>query len=253
MDTNKIALVTGSSRGLGRNTALALACSGVDVVVTYRSDEGSAVAVAREIEGLGRKAIVLRLDTAEVSSFPAFVDRLRQGLRETWSRETVDFLVNNAGIGIAAPFAETGEEMFDRLMSIHLKGVFFLTQSLLPVIVDGGRVVNLSTGLTRFSLPGYAAYAAMKGGVETLTRYLAKELGPRRIAVNAIAPGAIETDFAGGVVRDNDGLNKMIAGQTALGRVGLPDDIGPAIASLLSDANRWVNGQRIEVSGGMFL
>lgn len=253
MDTNKIALVTGSGRGLGRNTALALARSGVDIVVTYRSDGDSAAAVVREIEELGRKVIVLRLDTADVSSFPAVVDQLRKGLRETWSRETIDFLVNNAGIGIAAPFAETSEEIFDRLMAVHLKGVFFLTQALLPVIVDGGRIVNLSTGLTRFSLPGYAAYAAMKGGVETLTRYLAKELGPRGIAVNAIAPGAIETDFAGGVVRDNDGLNKLIAGQTALGRVGLPDDIGPAIAVLLSDANRWVNGQRIEVSGGMFL
>lgn len=252
-ETNKVALVTGGGRGLGRSTALALAQSGIDVVITYHTQEESAHDVAREVERLGRRAAVIRLDTSDVASFPGFVDHLREILMTTWSRENIDYLVNNAGIGLAAPIAQSSEEMFDQLMAVHLKGVFFLTQSLLAVIADGGRIVNLSSGLTRFSLPGYAAYAMMKGGIEVFTRYLAKELGPRGIAVNTVAPGAIETDFGGGVVRDNAGLNKMISGQTALGRVGLPDDIGPVIAALLSDGNRWVNAQRIEASGGMFL
>ncbi|MFA1671970.1 SDR family NAD(P)-dependent oxidoreductase [Rhizobium mongolense] len=250
---SRLALVTGGSRGLGRNTALALAKDGVDVVITYKTHEDDARDVARAIEGLGRRAAVIRLDTSDVAAFPAFINTLREILKTTWSRDNIDFLVNNAGIGLAAPIADSSEEMFDRLMAVHLKGVFFLTQSLLPVIADGGRIVNLSSGLTRFSLPGYAAYAMMKGGIEVFTRYLAKELGPRGIAVNTVAPGAIETDFGGGVVRDNAGLNKMIAGQTALGRVGLPDDIGPVIASLLSDGTRWINAQRIEASGGMFV
>ncbi|MDV2453606.1 SDR family NAD(P)-dependent oxidoreductase [Xanthomonas hortorum] len=251
--TNKLALVTGGGRGLGRSTALALARDDIDVVITYHTQESSARAVAAEVEQLGRKAAVIRLDTADVASFAVFVDGLREILKTTWSRDHIDFLINNAGIGLAAPIAESSEAMFDQLMAVHLKGVFFLTQALLPVINDGGRIVNLSSGLTRFSLPGYAAYAMMKGGIEVFTRYLAKELGPRGICVNTVAPGAIETDFGGGVVRDNAGLNKMIAGQTALGRVGVPDDIGPVIASLLSEGNRWVNAQRIEASGGMFI
>jgi len=249
----KIALITGASRGLGRSMALALARKGVDVIGTYHSNRAEAASVGAAIEGLGRKAAMLRLDTGAAASFPAFATDLGQALAATWGRPRFDYLVNNAGIGIAAPFAETTERDFDRLMAIHLKGVFFLTQTLLPLIADGGRIVNLSSGLTRFSLPGYAAYAAMKGGVEVLTRYLAKELGPRGIAVNAIAPGAIETDFAGGAVRDDAGINGFIAGVTALGRVGLPEDIGPAVAALLSEDARWVNGQRIEVSGGMFV
>ena len=255
MDTNlqKLALVTGGGRGLGRSTALALAKAGVDVVVTYREQEASARALASEVEQLGRKAAVLQLDTAVVSDFPHFVSQLRHVLQTNWSRDHIDFLVNNAGTGLAAPIAQTTEAQFDQLMGVHLKGVFFLTQALLPVIADGGRIVNVSSGLTRFALPGYAAYAAMKGGVEVFTRYLAKELGPRGIAVNTIAPGAIETDFGGGVVRDNPGLNQMIAQQTALGRVGVPDDIGPLIASLLTSTSPWVNAQRIEASGGMFI
>nr|WP_299507084.1 SDR family oxidoreductase [uncultured Rhizobium sp.] len=250
---NKIALITGGSRGLGRNTAVALARAGVDVVITYRSRKENAEDVVRDIEALGGKAAALQLDTADVSSFDGFVEALRGKLEILWSRDRIDFLVNNAGFGAHAAIDATTEETFDTLMAVHLKGVFFLTQSLLPVIADGGRIVNLSSGLTRFSLPGYAAYAMMKGGIEVFTRYLAKELGPRGIAVNTIAPGAIETDFGGGVVRDNAGLNTMIAGQTALGRVGLPDDIGPVIASLLTDGTGWVNAQRIEASGGMFL
>ena len=253
MNTNLIALITGASRGLGRNTAMKLAARGVDVILTYRSRADEAQTVVAEIERLGARAVALPLDVGDSRAFPAFVQAVREHLRATWQRERIDYLVNNAGIGIHAPFAETTEAQFDELMNIHLKGTFFLTQALLPLIADGGRIVNISTGLARFALPGYAAYAAMKGGIEVLTRYLAKELGPRGIAVNVVAPGAIETDFGGGTVRDNAGLNQFIAAQTALGRVGQPDDIGDAIATLLLPQNRWINAQRIEVSGGMFL
>jgi NAD(P)-dependent dehydrogenase (short-subunit alcohol dehydrogenase family) len=252
-DTTKIALITGSSRGLGKNTALALAKKGADVIVTYRSNEAEAQKVVSEIEQIGGKAIALQLDTSLTKTFDDFVVQIKRSLQDKWQTEQFDFLVNNAGIGVHAPFAETTEEEFDRLMNIHVKGVFFLTQKLLPLLKDGGRIVNISSGLARFALPGYAAYGAMKGAIEVLTRYMAKELGHRQIAVNVVAPGAIETDFANARVRDNPEINNFIASQTALGRVGLPDDIGGAIASLLSEENRWVNAQRIEVSGGMFL
>ncbi|MFO0553886.1 MAG: SDR family oxidoreductase [Polyangiaceae bacterium] len=248
----KIALVTGGSRGLGRNTVIALAKRGVDCLFTYQSKADEAAKVTAEVEALGRKAIGLKLDVGATSSFPAFVDEVRAALAKLGDTK-LDYLVNNAGIGLYVPVVETTEEQFDQLMNIHLKGPYFLTQRLLPLVRDGGRIVNLSTGLTRFALPGYSAYAAMKGAVEVWTRYLAKELGARKIAVNVVAPGAIETDFGGGAVRDNAQINGFIASQTALGRVGLPDDIGPMIASLLSDENRWVNAQRIEVSGGMFV
>lgn len=252
-DKAKIALITGSSRGLGKNTALALAKKGVSVIVTYRSNEAEAKTVVSAIEELGSKAIALQLDTANTKTFDEFVTNVQQSLQDTWQAEQFDFLVNNAGMGVHATFAETTEDEFDHLFNTHVKGVFFLTQKLLPLLKDGGRIVNLSTGLARFTLPGYAAYASAKGAIEVLTRYLAKELGQRQIAVNAIAPGAIETDFAGGVVRDKPEINSFIASQTALGRVGVPDDIGGAIAALLSEENRWVNGQRIEVSGGQSL
>lgn len=248
---HKIALITGGSRGLGRSTALHLAAAGVGVVITYHSAEEEAAAVVKEAEAAGVGAVALQLDTGETAGFARFVGRLETALQDTWGRTTIDMLVNNAGIGVHAPFAETTEADFDRLMNVHLKGVFFLTQALLPLIEDGGRIVNLSTGLARFSMPGYSAYASMKGAVEVLTRYLAAELGPRRIAVNAVAPGAIETDFGGGVVRDVKELNDMVASLTAMGRVGLPDDVGGAIASLLTGGNQWITGQRIEVSGGM--
>lgn len=246
----KIAIVTGSSRGLGRNTALSIARQGSDVVVTYHSQADAALAVVAEVEALGRKAVALQLDAGNVTTFPAFVQRLHQALRETWQRENFDHLVNNAGHGDMASIAETTEAQFDALVNVHFKGVFFLTQALLPLLADGGRIVNISSGLTRVSYPGFSAYSAVKGAVEVLSLYMAKELGSRGIAVNTVAPGAIETDFLGGAVRDMPDLNKVFADMTALGRVGMPDDIGPMIASLLGEQNRWINAQRIEVSGG---
>jgi len=252
-DKTKIALVTGASRGLGKNTALTLARKGVDVIVTYHNSEEDAQNVVSAIADIGAQAVALQLDTSNTKTFDGFVEQVKQSLQDKWQTEHFDFLVNNAGVGVHASFADTTEDDFDRLMNIHVKGVFFLTQKLLPLINDGGRIVNISSGLARFALPGYAAYASMKGAIEVLTRYMAKELGSRQIAVNVVAPGAIETDFNGGAVRDNPEINSFIASQTALGRVGRPDDIGGAIASLLSEENRWVNAQRIEVSGGQFL
>ncbi len=252
--TPRIALITGGSRGLGRNTALALARRGVDVILSYRSRSAEAQALVAEIEALSRRALALPLDTgASAADFASFAETLRPLLRQHWQREQFDGLVNNAGVGVYASFAQTQEAEFDELMRVHLRGPFFLTQALLPLLADGGRIINISSGLTRFALPGYAAYAAMKGGVEVLTRYLAKELGPRGIAVNTVAPGAIATDFGGGAVRDNAEIHAFIASQTALGRVGEAEDIGPMIAALLGEDNRWVNAQRIEASGGMFL
>jgi NAD(P)-dependent dehydrogenase (short-subunit alcohol dehydrogenase family) len=246
----KITLVTGGGRGLGRNTAISIARQGGDVIVTYRSREGEARAVVAEIEALGRKACAFQLDTGDVGAFAAFAERLRKALRETWQRDTFDHLINNAGHGDYALIANTTVEQFDALVSVHFKGVFFLTQALLPLIADGGRIVNLSSGLTRVSAPGFGAYSAVKGAIEVLSVYMAKELGGRGIAVNTVAPGAIETDFLGGAVRDTPDLNKQFADMIALGRVGVPDDIGPMIASLLGEENRWINAQRIEVSGG---
>ncbi len=247
----KIALITGGSRGLGKNTALAFAKKGVDVIVTYVRNKGEADEVVAEVKKLGRKAAALQLDVGNTKTFATFTNEVKSVLKSTWNRDNFDFLVNNAGHGVHAAFADTTEEQFDGLVNVHFKGPFFLTQKLLPLIANGGRVVNLSSGLSRFSFPGYSAYASMKGAIDTLTRYMARELGPRGITVNAVAPGAIETDFGGGVVRDNAELNKMIASQTPLGRVGVADDIGPMIAALMSEDQRWVNGQRIEVAGGI--
>ncbi|GAB4061832.1 SDR family NAD(P)-dependent oxidoreductase [Uliginosibacterium sediminicola] len=251
--TKKIAIVTGGSRGLGKNTALHLARKGVDVIITYRSQQAEAEAVVTEIAALGGKALALQLDVGNSKSFGDFAAQVQAALATHWQREKFDHLVNNAGIGIYGGIADTTEAQFDELVNIHLKGTFFLTQALLPLIADGGRIVNISSGLTRFAFPGFAAYASMKGAIEVLSHYMAKELGARGITVNVVAPGAIETDFGGGQVRDNAQMNSMIASLTALGRVGLPDDIGGAISALLSEDNRWVNGQRIEVSGGIFL
>ena len=251
--TQRIALVTGGSRGLGKNAALKLAAKGTDILLTYHSNRQAALDVVAEIEQKGVKAAALALNVGDSSTFDAFASEVAQVLAQKWGRTTFDYLLNNAGVGLNVPFAETSEAQFDELMNIQFKGPFFLTQRLLPLLQDGGRILNVSSGLARFALPGYAAYAAMKGAMEVLTRYQAKELGGRGISVNIIAPGAIETDFGGGVVRDNAEVNRHIAAQTALGRVGLPDDIGDAIAALLSDELAWINAQRVEVSGGMFL
>jgi NAD(P)-dependent dehydrogenase (short-subunit alcohol dehydrogenase family) len=250
--SDKIAIITGGSRGLGRNTAINLARRGVDIIFTYRANQQEAESLIREVESMGRKAVGLRLDTGDTRAFDAFVNEVRKTLKD-WGRDRFDYLVNNAGNSLHAGFAETTEAQFDEVFQVHVKGVYFLTQKLLTLMNDGGRIINISSGLARIALPGSSAYGAAKGAVEVLTRYLAKELGPRRITVNVVAPGAIQTDFSGGMVRDNPQVNKMVADNTALGRAGVPDDIGPMIAALLSDDNRWVNGQRIEVSGGMAL
>ena len=247
---NTISLITGGSRGLGRNTALSIARRGGDVILTYRSGADHARSVVAEIEALGRKALALQLDTGAAGDFPAFAQRVRSALAENWGASAFDHLVNNAGHGEMAAISETTEAQFDTLFDVHVKGVFFLTQALLPLIADGGRIINFSSGLTRFTAPGFAAYAAAKGAVETLTLYQAKEFASRGITANVVAPGAIETDFMGGAVRDTPAYNDAFAAMTALGRVGVPDDIGPAVASLLGAENRWVTAQRIEISGG---
>ncbi|MGV0923890.1 SDR family NAD(P)-dependent oxidoreductase [Empedobacter tilapiae] len=250
---NKIALVTGGSRGLGKNMALSIAKKGVDVILTYNSNKEEADKVVAEILSLGQNAIAFQLDAGNVKSFDVFLKEVTDHLTEKTGKPNFDYLVNNAGTALYAPFSETTEEQFDNAVNIHYKGVFFLTQKALPFLNDGGRIVNISTGLARFSNPGSSAYAAMKGAIEVLTRYLAKELGSRGITANTVAPGAIATDFGGGRVRDNKEINDHVAQVTALGRVGLPDDIGGVVAFLCSDEARWVTGQRIEVSGGMNL
>jgi NAD(P)-dependent dehydrogenase (short-subunit alcohol dehydrogenase family) len=250
---NKIALVTGGSRGLGKDMALNLAKKGLDVILTYNSKKEEAEAVVNEIEKLGQKAFAIQLNVAEVNSFDLFFQETQTALKETFGTDKIDFLINNAGIGIHESFATTTVDQFDTLVNIQFKGPYFLTQKVLDILNDGGGIVNISSGLTRFSFPGYAAYASMKGAMETLTKYQAKELGARKIRVNIVAPGAIETDFGGGAVRDNEQLNQFISSVTALGRVGLPDDIGSVVAFLCTDDAKWINGQRIEVSGGMNL
>jgi NAD(P)-dependent dehydrogenase (short-subunit alcohol dehydrogenase family) len=247
-----IALITGGSRGLGRSTVEALARRSIDSIFTYNTNRAAADEVIAAVQQTGRRATAIRLDTGDSAAFAGFAAEVRRVL-EDWGVERVDFLVNNAGTSHHAPISEVTEEDFDALYRIHLKGVFFLTQMLLPLIADGGRIVNVSSGLTRIIYPGSSAYGTMKGAVEVLTKYLAKELGSRRIAVNVVAPGPVQTDFSGGMVRDNPDVNRQISQVTALGRPGLPDDIGPMIASLLSEDNRWVNAQRIEVSGGMLI
>lgn len=249
----KTVLITGGSRGLGKSMALFLAQKGFDVIITYQTSEHEALKVVEEIKHYGRQSAALPLDVSKSDTFSTFSKELALLLDAIWHKNQLDILINNAGIGINQSFEQTSTEAFDTLMNIHLKGPFFLTQTLLPLIADGGKILNVSTGLTRFSIPGYAAYAMMKGGIEVLTHYLALELGKRRISVNVVAPGAIETDFAGGVNRDNPKINAYIASQIALGRVGLPEDIGAAVSLLVSDDASWINGQRIEVSGGMRL
>jgi len=253
MSTSKIALVTGSSRGLGRNSALQLAQAGHDLVITYRSQEAEARAVVAQIEALGRRAVALPLDTGKTATFPAFATALAQQLEQKWQRTSFDFLINNAGIDSSGAFAEMTEEAFDELLNVHFKGVYFLTQRLLPLLADGGGIVNFSTGLARFTTPGYSAYASMKGAVETLTKYMAKELGSRGIRANIVAPGIIRTDFTAAARTAHPELEQYMSANTALGRIGEPDDIGGIVAFLCSDAARWVNAQRIEASGGYSL
>ncbi len=252
-NTNKIALVTGGSRGLGKNMAIKIAQKGLDVIITYNSQKEEAAAVVKEIEAMGQKAVALQLNVIEVKNFAPFLVEVAALLKGTFKAEKIDFLVNNAGTALYAPFAETTEEQLDAMVDIHFKAPFFLTQQALPFIADGGGIVNISSGLTRLSYPGSSTYAAMKTAIETLSRYQAKELGERRIRVNVVAPGAIETDFGGGRVRDNKDINNHIASLTALGRVGLPDDIGGVVAFLCTEDARWINAQRIEVSGGQML
>jgi NAD(P)-dependent dehydrogenase (short-subunit alcohol dehydrogenase family) len=249
----KIALITGASRGLGRNTAFHLAKKGVGVVITYLSNKNEADAAVREIEAEGSKGVALQLDTSKTDTFEQFKQRFLQALKTIWGREDFDYLVNNAGFGIAKPIMETTEEEFDKLVNTQYRGLFFITQKLIPLLRDGGSIVNISSGLARFAIPTNCAYAMTKGGVEVFTRYLAKELGHRQITANSVAVGATETDFGGGRLRDNPEYNKMISSIVALGRPGKPDDIGRMISSLLSDDNHWINAQRIEVSGGQLI
>ncbi|MBP2195621.1 SDR family NAD(P)-dependent oxidoreductase [Pantoea cypripedii] len=251
--SHKIALITGGNRGLGKNAALKLAAKGTDIIFTYRSHQEEAQAVVKEIEALGARAAALLLDVGDIRQFEGFKDQVKETLQKLWQRDNFDYLVNNAGHGHYKLFSETTEDEFDALVNVHFKGPYFLTQKLLPLIIDGGRILNISSGLTRITYPGSGTYASMKGAMEVLTRYQAKELGERGIRVNILAPGAIETDFGGGRVRDTKEINDTIASLTALGRVGLPDDIGDAVSAILSDETGWITAQRIEASGGQAL
>lgn len=253
MANNKIALVTGGSRGLGENMAIRLAEKGLDVIVTYKSNREEANKTVAEIEKLDRKGYALQLDVSESEKFVTFVDEVKKVLDSHFNVSRIDFLINNAGIGINVPFTETTEEQFDTLVDIHFKGTFFLTQKLLPIISDGGGIVNISSGLARFSFPGYSVYGSLKAAIDTLSRYQAKELAERKIRANVVAPGGVETDFAGGVNKTDENKRAAIANITALGRMGKPDDIGGVVAFLCTEDAKWINGQRIEVSGGLML
>jgi NAD(P)-dependent dehydrogenase (short-subunit alcohol dehydrogenase family) len=250
---NKIVLITGGSRGLGRNMALAIAKKGMDVAFTYHTNKAAADDVAKEIRESGVNVYPFQLDTSVVQSFDSFVKDFTAVLQKQRGDAKIDFLINNAGTALYALATEVTEQQLDSIFDIHYKGVFFLTQKMLPHINDGGGIINISSGLTRITYPGSSVYASVKTAVEVLSRYLAKELGERKIRVNVVAPGAIETDFGGGRTRDNKEINNRIAGLTALGRVGLPEDIGGVVAFLCTDDAYWINGQRIEVSGGQAL
>jgi NAD(P)-dependent dehydrogenase (short-subunit alcohol dehydrogenase family) len=252
MSKSKIAIVTGGSRGIGRNAVLCLAKRGVRTIFTYNSNRAEADKVVALAAEAGARAIALQLDAGDVGAFKGFVGHVRQALAEL-EAERFDYLVNNAGTSSSAGLLTITEAEMDALYAVHFKGVLFLTQTLLPLMNDGGRIVNISSGLARTAMPGRIGYGPIKAAVEALTRYMALELGPRRITANVVAPGAIATDFSGGVVRDNPQVNKAVADNTALGRAGVPEDVGPVIAALLSDDLGWVNAQRIEVAGGMHI
>jgi NAD(P)-dependent dehydrogenase (short-subunit alcohol dehydrogenase family) len=252
MPDGKIAVITGGNRGLGRAAALAVAEDGTDVVLTYRSHRAEATTVVEKIRATGRRAVAVELDMTDVAGFAAFAANLERELGETWGRDSFDFLVNNAGSLAPTMFGETDVDAFDAMVAVHFKGVFFFTQALEPLVADGGRILNTSSGLTRFAgEPVFSVYAACKGAIEVLTRYWAKQLGPRQIRVNTVAPGAVGTDFGGGVLRDDEAVRSYVAGEAALGRVGEPEDIGPLVAAMLAEGTQWVTGQRIEASGGM--
>lgn len=253
MEQSKIAIITGGGRGLGKNAALKIAQKGIDVVITYHTNKTMADEVVAEIQKNGQQSTAIRLDTSNTKAFPAFVDELTGYLNETYQKPNFDFLINNAGTGGHTAFVNATEDEFDALVNVHYKGVYFLTQKLLPYLNDGGGIINISSGLARFSHPDTSMYASVKGAIEVVSRILAVELGGRKIKVNTVAPGAIQTDFNGGVVRDNENVNQMVSQLTALGRAGVPDDIGGVIAFLCTEDARWINGQRIEVSGGMHL
>jgi NAD(P)-dependent dehydrogenase (short-subunit alcohol dehydrogenase family) len=250
-ESTKIGLITGGSRGLGRDMALSLAQKGHDVIITYRSNKEQAENVAGEIEKLGRKAAALPLDMSDPRAPEPFATAVSSALRATWNTSSFDFLINNAGMGATVPFTEVSEALFDEFLNVHFRGVYFLTQKLVPMINEGGRIINISSGTTRFANPGYSVYAAMKGAIEVLSRYLAKELGPKRILVNVVAPGPIETDFNSAAIRNNPQMKERLAGLSPLGRVGKAGDIGGVVAFLCSEEAGWINGQRIEVSGGI--
>lgn len=253
MSSNKIALVTGGGRGLGKNMALSIAKKGLDVILTYHANKEAADDVVAEIKNLGQQAVAFQLDTSDTSGFKAFFEGVSSYLKQKYNTGSFDYLINNAGTGIYKPFLETTESDFDEMMNIHIKGVYFLSQQAVPLLSDGGGIINISSGLARFSLPGSSAYASMKGAVDVFTRYLAKELGDRKIRANVVAPGAVATDFGGGENKDNDKKRALISQNTALGRVGEPEDIGGIVAFLCTEDARWINGQRIEASGGIML
>jgi NAD(P)-dependent dehydrogenase (short-subunit alcohol dehydrogenase family) len=250
-EVQKIAIVTGGSRGLGKEMAFSLAKKGIDVIITYRTNEEEASNVAASVQEMGRKAAVLHLDMSNLAHLDEFINKVKGALQTIWQTNTFDFLVNNAGMGATVPFEHVTEALFDEFMNVHFKGVYFLTQKCIPFINQGGRIINISSGTTRFSNPGYSVYASMKGAIEVFTRYLAKELGSKGIAANVVAPGPIETDFNNAAIRNNPNMKGMLSSLTPLGRVGTAEDIGGVVAFLCTQEGRWINGQRIEVSGGI--
>ncbi|GAB2811426.1 SDR family NAD(P)-dependent oxidoreductase [Ferruginibacter profundus] len=247
----KIALVTGGSRGLGKDMALSIARKGIDVIITYRTKEAEAQEVVKEIEALGQNAIALHLDMSLFASLNDFVRTVKETLKIKWNTGSFDFLINNAGMGATVPFMDVTEELFTDFLNVHFKGVYFLTQHCVPILNPGGRIINISTGTTRFSNPGYSVYASMKGAIEVFTKYLAKELGAKGIGANVVAPGPVETDFNNAFIRSNPQAKAMMSSLSPLGRVGAADDIGSVVAFLCTDDAKWINGQRIEVSGGL--